>query len=220
MATQQILNAIQEWSTQDLLTLEEMKVQLRIPDTDTSKDDALMFIIDSASAQIAAMVNRVFGYAKVHETFYDITGSQRLYFSRWPVKKSEIESMTLEGADVLPATDWVIEEKTGTLYAPPSLGRAGWGGDLDVVYYGGYKLPEEAPDDLKRAVSVAARDDYYQYLKGGALSGVRMISHKSARIQYYPQGGQTDTRGGGQATAGPTWNAINAVLRPYFRHWV
>jgi hypothetical protein len=220
VSTQHILNAITEWTTQDLLTLEEMKTQLRIPDTDTSKDAELQLIIDGVSAQIAAMVNRVFGYANVHETFYDVHGMQRLYFSRWPVKLADIETMTLDGIDVLATNGWVLEEKTGTLYTPPSGGRIGWNGDLDVVYSGGYKLPDEAPDDLKRAASVAAREDYYTYIRGTVLSGVRMISHKSARVQYYPPGQMGSTTQGGAQQLGPTWNAVQNALRPYLRHWI
>jgi hypothetical protein len=128
--------------------------------------------------------------------------------------------MTLDGIDVLATNGWVLEEKTGTLYTPPSGGRIGWNGDLDVTYSGGYKLPDEAPDDLKRAASVAAREDYYTYIRGTVLSGVRMISHKSARVQYYPPGQiGSQTQAGGQQL-GPTWNAVQTALRPYLRHWI
>jgi len=205
-----------------LLTLDELKVQLRIATGDTSRDAELILIINGVSAQIASMVNRVFGYEKVRETFYDVQGRKLLYFSRWPVLKSDIVSMTLDGVDILTSTDWVLEEKTGTLYTPPSKGRVCWNGDLDIIYSGGYKIPEEAPDDLKKCCSVAAREDYYTYVRGTVLSGVRMISHKSARVMYYPPGQVSTTGGGGgaQAQYGPTWQAIQNVLRKYFRHWV
>jgi hypothetical protein len=113
----------------------------------------------------------------------------------------------------------VLEENTGTLYTPQSLGRFCWQGDLDVKYYGGYKIPDEAPADLKRAATVGVRDDYFAYLRGAILTGVRMIAHKSARVQYYPTAGQTVTGQAGTATD-PVWRAIQTALIPYMRWWV
>lgn len=220
MTTQHILNAIDEWNTQDLITLDELKVQLRIDPGDVTKDAELVMVINGVSQQMAGMANRVFGYAKVNETFYDVEGIRRLYFSRWPVKFADIESMTLDGVDCLTAgTGWVLEEKTGTLYTPPSGGSI-WSGDLDVVYSGGYKLPEETPADIKRACSVAAREDYYTYIRGTILSGVRMIGHKSARVMYYPPGQMAGMEKGGAGQLSPTWNAVQQVLNNYIRHWV
>jgi hypothetical protein len=220
VSTQHILNVINEWPTQDLLTLDETKVQLRIPASDMSKDVTLTLAINGVSAQMAVMANRVFGYAKVRETFYDVHGMQRLYFSRWPVKLADIETMTLDGIDLLATNGWVLEEKTGTLYTPPSGGRIGWNGDLDVVYSGGYKLPDEAPDDLKRAAAAAAREDYYTYIRGTVLSGVRMISHKGARVQYYPPGQMGTTTQGTGKQLGPVWTAVANTLSAYTRHWI
>jgi hypothetical protein len=79
------------------------------------------------------------------------------------------------------------------------------------------------PDDLKRAVSVAARDDYYVYLRGAIMSGVRMLSHKHARVMFWPPGQVGSGSGGGQAaaTGAPAiWKSVEAALRPYIRHWV
>src|SRR5215471_5827886 len=101
MTTQHILNAITEWNTQDLVTLDEVKLQLRIPTTDTSKDAELALFIDGVSEQMPHMINRVFGYAEVRETFYDVNDIKLLYFSRWPVKLADIETMTVDGTDIL-----------------------------------------------------------------------------------------------------------------------
>jgi hypothetical protein len=218
--TQHILNTITPWTTEDLITLSELKLQLRIADTDTSKDAELALIIDGISAQMATFANRVFGFANVDETFYQIGDESRLYFSRWPVKSTDITKLTYNGADILPAlgTDWVLEQKTGTIYRPADM----WNGTLDAVYSGGYKLPDEAPDDLQRAAFAAAREDYYIYVRGAVLSGVRMISHKHARVQYYPPGqvGATVSGALGPAGSSATWNAVMAVLNHYIRFWV
>jgi len=217
--TQHIINAIQEHTTQDLITLAELKLQLRIADTDTTKDAELQLIIDGVSAQMAKFANRVFGYAEVNEVFYNNVEEDRLYFSRWPVVKTDISVMQLDGADVLPqlGNDWVLEEKTGMMFRPLSP----WTGTLNVTYKGGYDLPTKTPDDLKRACSVACREDYYTYVRGTVLSGVRMISHKHARVMYYPPGQLAATQGtAGPQNLGPTWTAVMNVLNKYIRHWL
>src|SRR5262249_9272717 len=155
----------------DLVTLSELKIQLRIPDTDTTRDPELNLIIDGVSAQMAKMANRVFGFDEVNEVFFNAVDEDRLYFSQWPVNFSDISKMELDGVDILPnfGTDWVLETKTGTLFRPFDP----WNGTLNVTYSGGYKIPDETPDDLKRAAQVAMRDDYYTYVRGTVLSGVR-----------------------------------------------
>jgi len=225
---QHILQVVDPWPTQDLVTLANLKIMLRIPDTDTSKDEELNLIIDGVSAQIAKMANRVFGYDEVTETFYNSVDEDRIYFSQWPVKLADIQVLELDGTDILPIIDvkpgspngaWRLEEKTGTLFAPP----APWNGTLFAHYHGGYKIPDEAPPDLVRAASAAMREDYYTYVRGAVLSGVRMIAHKSARVQYYPPGqvgSVTGTGGVGPAGSNQTWNAVWAVVQKYVRHWV
>jgi hypothetical protein len=213
-----IVNVLEEAASQQLITMDELKTALRIPSSDSSKDAELQMIIDTTSLAVAKMCNRSFGFEKVRETFYNEADTHcRMFFSRWPVKLEDIESFTMEGIDQLPLVggDWVLEQKTGTLYRPVST----WYGKVDCVYSGGYKLPDEVPDDLKRAVTVAARDDYYTFLRGAIMSGVRMLSHKHARVMFYPSGGQTSEKGGGAGSAG-IWNAVNAALRPYTRHWI
>jgi hypothetical protein len=212
-----IVNVLKEASSHDLITLDEMKTALRIPSSDTSKDAELTMIIQSSSLQIAKMCNRVFGYEQVREIFYSGAEThERIYLSRWPVKSGDIISLTQDNISQLPGA-WVLEEKSGTLMWP----SVGWAGTIDIVYSGGYRLPEGAPDDLKRIAAVAGREDYYTYLRGAIMSGVRMLSHKSARVMFYPPGQvASQGQGGGGAAATPTWNAINSALRPYIRHWV
>jgi hypothetical protein len=225
---QQNLAVVTPWPTQDLVTLENLKLMLRIPDTDTSKDAELALIIDGVSATIAKMCNRVLGYDEVMETFYNTVDEDRVYFSQWPVKLTDIKILQLDGVDILPSIDvkpgspnldWILEEKTGTLFRPNSP----WNGTLFAHYTGGYKLPQETPNDLMRAASAAMREDYYIYVRGAVLSGVRMIAHKAARVQYYPPGQVGATLAG---TLGPggnsaTWNLIwTLTVNKYARWWV
>jgi hypothetical protein len=210
---------ITPWPTQDLITLADLKTQLRIPSTDTSKDAELDLIIDGVSAQMARMVNRSFGFDHVQETLYNPVEEDRMYFSQWPVKLADITTLTrtTDNVDLLTThgTDWILEEYTGTMFGF----NAPFNGTVFADYSGGYKLPDETPADLQRAAFVAAREDYYAYMRGTILSGVRMISHKHARVQYYPPGQFVVTPGAGGAM-GPTWTAVWNVLQKYFRHWV
>lgn len=219
--TQHIFKPVELWNTQDLISLDNLKLQLRIDPSDTTKDAELTFIIDAVSAQIAKMANRSFGYDHVQETFYNSANEDRLYFSQWPVLLSDINSLTRDNTDMLAThgQDWILEEKTGTIYffAGP------YSGTIFADYKGGYKIPEEAPMDLVRAVSAAAREDYYVYVRGAILSGVRMISHKSARVMYYPPGQVGATLTGGQlgpAGSSATWQAVWLIVQKYIRHWV
>ena len=219
--TQHIFNPITPWPTQDLISLEDLKTQLRIDVTDTSKDDELNLIIDGVSATIAMMANRSFGYDEVQETFFNCVDEDRLYFSQWPVKLADIQSLTQNGVDILATygTDWTIEENKGFLFSP----NVPWNGTIDAHYTGGYKLPDEAPKDLVRAASAAMREDYYIFVRGAVLSGVRMIAHKQARIQYYPPGQVGATLTGAQlgpAGSSATWNAVWNTVYKYVRWWI
>lgn len=216
-----VLNVVAPWPTADLITLDDLKTQLRIPPTDASKDDELTLIIDGVSEQIAQMANRVLGYDHVQETIYNCVDEDRVYFSQFPVRFADITTLTLNGVDILPGynSDWVLEGKSGFMFRP----NAPWNGTVFADYSGGYKLPDEAPDDLARAAAAAMREDYYIYTRGAVLSGVRMISHKGARVQYYPPGqiGTSPTSAGaGPAGSSATWNAVWAIVYKYARWWV
>jgi hypothetical protein len=210
----QILNVLEEATSQALMTLDEMKILLA--GLTTPADDArLTMLIDQYSATIATLVQRSFGFAKVTETFYNADGCDRLYFSQWPVKYADIETITVNGADILtPPHAWTLEEKTGTLMNP-----AGWYGLVDTIYSGGYHLPDEAPDDLKAAASVVARESYYTWQRGMLATGVRSLSHKGNRIQFQsPTSGSGSSGGSGVSPA--TMTSLKSTLSKYNRIWI
>lgn len=209
----QIINVLEEADSQALMTLEEMKTLL-VGISGPSDDARLTMLIDINSATVARLVNRTFGFTKVTETFYNVPGEDRLYFSQWPVKYDDIEVLTMNGVDMLtPPHAWTIEEKTGTLMNP-----GGWYGLVDTVYSGGYKLPDEAPDDLKNAVSVIARESYYTWQRGMLATGVRMLAHKGNRIQFHSPTGDKGSSSSGASPA--TLNAVKSTLDHYMRHWI
>jgi hypothetical protein len=89
-----------------------------------------------------------------------------------------------------------------------------WTGVIDVVYSGGYQLPDGAPGSLKFVCEALIREGYMSWIRNPALFGVRQIAHKESRIGYYgpnmfPTMGLPDT-----------WKAFQSVLNKYIRHWV
>jgi hypothetical protein len=227
---QQILNVLDPVANIDFMTLAEAKLMLNIPTTSTTYDAAIQMFITNMSDTVAEMANRAFVKEKVLESFYAINNNEkRIYFSRWPVKLTDIESMTdADGNDLMVAPDWVLEEKTGTLYKPPSSTTWGgtwngassgmWSGDVNITYSGGYVLPQETPPALKQLAGAMIREAYYEMLRGALLSGVRMISHKHARVMYYPTGAQAATTG--RVASPATQRALQDVLYHYTRWWV
>ena len=200
----------------DLVSLDEMRMKLSIAPGDTSFDALLQELITNLSETIARMCNRVFAREQVDETFYQLDdgATRRLYLSRWPVVLADIESITWNGGDILTdsAAEWVLEEGTGTIYRLPGFG--GWYGAVDVVYTGGYALPDSAPGTLKFCVEALIRESYMSWIRNPALFGVRLISHKESHLGYYgpnmfPTMGLPDT-----------WKTVTQLLYKYSRHWV
>jgi hypothetical protein len=224
---QQLLNVITPADSQDLVSLDEMKVKLNIPAGNTSQDALLQNLITNISEAVAKMCNRVFSYEEVAETFFQLNDewcgappTQRLYLSRWPVVLADITSITttVDGGgsltDLLPSVnqDWWLEQETGTLYQRPDLGP--WINTVEVQYSGGYELPDDAPGALKFGVEALLREGYSAWTRNPALFGVRQIAHKESRIGYY--GPDMFPTLGMPAT----WKQVEALLSKYIRHWV
>jgi hypothetical protein len=225
---QQILNVITPATSQDLVSLAEMKASLLIPPTNTTYDVLLQDLITNTSETIAKMCNRVFGYEEVDETFYQLedefsaetmmpsgpTITRRLYLSRWPVVLADITSITQDGNDISgdQGTVWILEEETGTLYMLPNY--APWYGVIDVKYSGGYQLPDDAPGPLKFAMKALTREAYAGWTRSPSLYGVRQIAHKESRVGYY------DPSLLGVMGMPGTWKNVQSILNKYVRFWV
>jgi hypothetical protein len=213
---QQLLNVLTPATSQDLVTLADMKMKMGIPSTITTWDALLQELITNTSETIATLCNRSFGFEEVDETFYQLDDgySRRLYLSRWPVKTADITALTQDGTDLLPTLNngWFLEEKTGTLYGRPDLGY--WFGTIDVVYSGGYQLPDSAPGPLAFAVEALLREQYMSWIRSPSSFGVRQIRHKESAIGYY--GPNLFPTTGLPAT----WATVQTVLNKFMRHWV
>lgn len=205
-----VVNVLEPADSYDLISLDELKTLLGV--TGTTEDARLGLIISSFSGQVADATNRIFGYEKVKEDFYNLDGSKHLLLSRWPVNLVDIESFTYNGTDMLPLDTWTLEPETGIIYMPAGW----WSGDVSITYSGGYHLPDGAPPALKQASFLIGKDQFYSAQRGDA--SIRMISHKGSRVMYF----SPEQIAGGSKSTGSSGNskAIENLLSRYIRRYV
>jgi hypothetical protein len=192
----------------DLLTLEEAKTFLGI--SDTSRDAQIQMWITMSSMMAAEMTDRVFAKERGRETWFCMA-SPSLYLTHSPVKPADIESITEDGVGVA-STEYVVEESAGHLYK-----ATGWTTPIEIVYTGGYLCPEEVPADLKYATAVLIQEQRSQQQQS-AVAGIRMLSHKSARVMYHDPNrlqSRSGTTGGSAAQ-----QVVRTMLTNYVRLWV
>ena len=192
------------------MTLDEAKVLLNVKTT--AYDPMIQMLIDVNSSVIETIIGRTLAKERVIDTIYGVDSS-RIYLSHFPVKSEDIESVYSGGVLV---TDYLLEEATGKISTP----GAGWLDPVVVTYTGGYDLPAHGPDALKKVSMLMLQD---KFTATGTIreAGVRMISHKEARVMYYDQSGGGSK--GGSSTGGmvgANQRAIDALLMRYTRLWI
>jgi hypothetical protein len=191
-----------------LMTLDEAKTMLGITTSTAASDEQLQMLIDANSSTVSTLCNRVFAKEEVRETWRCL-GSRRVYLTHWPVKETDIESVTTNGADRL---DYELEEGSGKLSIFTDRSEP-----IVVTYTGGFALPDEAPDALKQACSLMVAMSKAE-AAAVALTGVRMIAHKESRVMFHtPTTGSGGGSGGGISGVSKT---VDALLGHYIRHWV
>src|SRR4051812_5571898 len=91
-------------TSKDLLTLAEAKLWLGVSASDTSQDAVLQAMITTFSEEIAERLNRhptvTIGYEEVIETWRE-TMNGRLFLSHWPVKRTDILSVSVGSTGTL-----------------------------------------------------------------------------------------------------------------------
>jgi hypothetical protein len=191
-----------------LIALEDAKTMLGL--LDSTQDQQLQMLIEQNSATIARMCNRMFGKERVREihsasAIQLLPAKSRIFLTHWPVKEDDIESVEVAGS----AIGYVIEEETGKLTVYGAVT------EIEVTYSGGYDLPDESPLDLQQAIAVMVRETRTA-AQQAAVTGVRMISHKSARVMFHPPSATTSSRtvGGGSSA---TKDALENLLMRYTR---
>ena len=175
-STLEIIDESTDSAGPDLISLEDLKLALRIEDD--SEDAALQAAITFQSRIIAEYCNRRFGLAEVLETFtldrYEhILPRQALTLSLYPVV--EIIELSTQGAT---AADYDLDRASGRLWT------AGCWADtvIAVLYSGGYDLPEQAPARLQQAVIQAVNEGR---TTGSRDPGIREVQYGDARVAYF-----------------------------------
>jgi hypothetical protein len=199
--------------SQALLSVPEAMLGLNLSrSTDMTLHDLVEMLILWSSDQIARLAGRVFGEETVKETFYDLDSNypDNLLLARYPV--SSIESVIDSGTTLEPETDFTLDAGAGKIRC---LG-GNFVGPVDVTYTGGFRLPTDAPQALKQATILIAREAYYAATRGDAT--IRMVSHKEARIIYFDPNARSAAgaaAGGGGGTAAS--RAAQDLIRRFIR---
>jgi hypothetical protein len=200
----------------DLVSLDELKVLIGVPSTDTSQDATLQEYITQYSDVIATLCNRVFAYEEVSELWqcvnHDYSNAMtRLFLSHWPIdtKNEAVQLESPTGTTLDPST-YAIEEKSGKIellqtYIEP----------IKVTYWGGYNLPTESPPALKQATTLLVREGQ-ALMNRLAVTGVKSISHKESRVMYFDSSAVKAPLGRISAT-GVLNDALNNLLMHYVR---
>lgn len=236
----QVLTAATE---SDLMTLDEAKLLQGLSLTDSSGDAQLELFTSINSATIARLCNRAFapsysmGREEVREEWRELgcnlqypgyyfpdppiayysgtafrSDATRLFLSHWPVYAGDVESVESPMGTVLDPTLYEIEENSGklftvagTIFQEPTV----------VTYWGGYRLPEESPLPLKQACSLLNVQSKL-LATIGALGGMRLLSHKSARVGYHDPMKMLEAAMGGAGKSPMSMQVMN-ILYHYMR---
>lgn len=194
----------------DLLTLDELKTALGIHDA--TQDAMLSEMITRYSDVVATLCNRVFAHETVRETwrcFQSDCPGTRLFLSHWPVKEDDITVVEAPRGSVLNPEAYELEERSGKLTLFDNMES-----EVIVTYQGGFYLPDDAPPALKQACELMIRTGRAQ-AQAQAVSGIRSLSHKEARVQFFDP--NQINRSQQQAAVTGTNVAVNALLMHYVR---
>jgi hypothetical protein len=209
------VNVLTPATSIDFLTLEEAKLLLGINAADNTQDDLLSFLISTFSAVIAKKVERTFARERVTETWREVFDG-RLFLTHWPVRVSDIETVT-SGGNGVAAGLYELEEQSGKLsnVLANDAQALAWPQSVIVTYTGGFDLPAEAPLPLKQAAAMLIREEKMRMIQA-QVAGIRQVSHREARVTFFDPNSVL-MRIGGQS---PSMKAVDDLLSHYTRFWV
>jgi hypothetical protein len=223
MADSPTIKVITPATSNDLLTLDELKTFLKIPLTDTSEDAYLAMQIAIQSEICAEKANRgaespyrTFGQQQVIEIWRGINSGGRLWLTHYPIDKVEDITSISAGDTVIDPADYEIDLQSGKLSILTSNGLVGtWSEPITIAYTGGYLLPDEAPYSLKAACALSVRDEKTRNQQA-ATAGVRRIQHRDASIQYFDPNSLAIAQSKG-AGSSPSAKQIDDLLMNFTR---
>jgi hypothetical protein len=197
-----------------LLTLQELKTMLGLSLTDTTEDAQLQMWIDQYSDVIATMCNRVFAYEEVQETWRGDSmpfDCPRLFLTHYPVADADVETVESPRGSVIDPSTYEVENECGKMRI-----EGAWSEPVTVTYWGGYALPDEAPEALKTACGLLIQAARIQ-MRRNATSGIRSIAHRESRVQFFDVAQLTGKGAGPLDAAGDT---VSSLLTAYMRYYV
>jgi hypothetical protein len=126
----------------------------------------------------------VFAYEQVSEIWrcvaYDQNNAMtRLFLSHYPLDPAATITLESPTGSALDPSTYAIESKSGKIELLSTNSEP-----ISITYSGGYKLPDEAPPALKQALALMVREGQAM-MQRLAVSGIRGISHKESRVQYF-----------------------------------
>jgi hypothetical protein len=199
----------------DLMTLDEAKTLAGIAITDTTEDAQMQMFLDINSATVMRMCNRIFAREEVREEWRELNGGCRLFPSHWPIKEGDIETVESPIGTVLDPSMYELEEESGKVELIASGGlAAAWIEPVAITYWGGYDLPDEAPPPLKRAVAMLNLQSKL-LASLGTIAGIRMMSHKEARVMFHDPTKLLEAALGGGAS-----NAMQSSIMQILSHYI
>lgn len=172
-------------TTQDLTTVDSVKLDLGLDPLDTEQDEWIAAQIKQASSAIASMCNRAFG-AETLSNYFNVGWCYGgpLELSRIPV--TEIVSVT-EGSSALAADHYELDEESGLLWRASGTGlwRGNWlSGACHVQFIAGYQLLTTLPYDLERAANMLIKRNHYgktrdPSVRSESIPGVMSVDYSS-----------------------------------------
>lgn len=134
-----------------LATLQMARKHFPIPESDTSEDENITFLLEVASGAIETYCKRTFAKQQYTQQL-DGSGTKRILLSNFPIHS--VESLTFNDE---PLTGYEILSETGVLFKKETWPK----GDLniEVSYTAGYITPEmttvEEPQTLPKPLELA-----------------------------------------------------------------
>jgi len=197
-----------------LMTVDEAKLMMGISVGDPTDDQQLQLFIDINSATVMRLCNRIFAYEECREEWRELNGGHRIFPSHWPIKTADIESVESPMGTVLAPGDYELEEESGKIEI---FSQSAFNEPVAVTYWGGYNLPDEAPLPLKQAVALLnVQSKLLATL--GQIGGIRMLSHKTARVMFHDPMKVLEAAMGQGKT--PTSQSVMNILSHYIHYEV
>jgi hypothetical protein len=200
------LTIIDAATERSLTTLEAVKLELGIGDSDTTEDALLTAQIAQKSAAAANWCRRPFALETVQETFWPgwddraLRDGAPLCLGRYPV--AAIASVTQDG-DALESGDLYRLDGEGDdrrlLYRLTDDGDpACWTFCRSAVveYLAGYDLPDDVPADIEAAIIAWVKDGYFA--AGSNVRDPRLRSEQNynvATFSYFDRAGGSTSSG-------------------------